>query len=176
MTRHPWRTSSPLRPSLSFRYTQVRDLEIGQPINSENCSETAEAVARASEGSSRLSLLRAVRQDQPTWKPLATCLFDEPVLMSPGSAPSPTQPHVASEEGRPLLIFNGQSDPRRRRRGRPSRRLCSSDRPPRRMPRGSRGFLSARHFVIGQSSFVRHVPSEAAWYANCRFDPSDETF
>src|SRR6202022_4260106 len=68
ITRHPWRTSSPLRPSLSFRYTQVRDLEIGQPINSENCSETAEAVARESEGRSRLSLLRAVRQDQPTWK------------------------------------------------------------------------------------------------------------
>jgi hypothetical protein len=38
-------------------------LEIGQPINSENCSETAEGVARESEGRSRLSLLRAVRQD-----------------------------------------------------------------------------------------------------------------
>jgi hypothetical protein len=34
----------------------VRDLEIGQPINSENCSETAEGVARESEGRSRLSL------------------------------------------------------------------------------------------------------------------------
>src|SRR4029077_6847801 len=52
---------------LSSRQTQqvVRDLEIGQPINSENCSETAEGVARESEGRSRLSLLCAVRQDQP---------------------------------------------------------------------------------------------------------------
>jgi hypothetical protein len=36
----------------------VRDLGIGQPINSEECSETAEGVARESEGRSRLSLLR----------------------------------------------------------------------------------------------------------------------
>src|SRR6266851_1267573 len=52
---------------LGARQTQqaVRDLEIGQPINSENCSETAEGVARESEGRSRVSLLRAVRQDQP---------------------------------------------------------------------------------------------------------------
>jgi hypothetical protein len=35
------------------------DLEIGQPINSENRSETAEGVTRESEGRSRLSLLRA---------------------------------------------------------------------------------------------------------------------
>src|SRR3981189_1762823 len=48
---------------LSSRQTQqvVRDLEIGQPINSENCSETAEGVARESEGRSRVSLLRPVR-------------------------------------------------------------------------------------------------------------------
>src|SRR5882757_3190270 len=52
---------------LSSRQTQqvVRDLEIGQPINSENCSETAEGVARESEGGSRLSVLCPVRQDQP---------------------------------------------------------------------------------------------------------------
>src|ERR1700730_1970438 len=56
---------------LSSRQTQqvVRDLEIGQPINSENCSETAEGVARESEGRIRLSLLRAVRQDQPRGHP-----------------------------------------------------------------------------------------------------------
>src|SRR6186997_3197514 len=44
---------------LSSRRTQdmVRDLEIGQPINSEECSETADGVARESEGRSRLSLL-----------------------------------------------------------------------------------------------------------------------
>src|SRR3974390_116704 len=43
----------------------LRDLWIGQPINPEECSETADGVARESEGRSRLSLLRAVRQDQP---------------------------------------------------------------------------------------------------------------
>src|ERR1700692_2131173 len=48
-------------PGNRARQTQqvVRDLEIGQPINSENCSETAEGVARESEGRIRLSLLRA---------------------------------------------------------------------------------------------------------------------
>src|SRR6201987_4118204 len=52
---------------LSSRPTQdvVRDLEIGQPSNSEKCSETADGVTRESEGGSRLSLLRSVRQDQP---------------------------------------------------------------------------------------------------------------
>ena len=40
------------------RANVVRDLEIGQPINSEQCSETADGVARESEGRSRLSLLR----------------------------------------------------------------------------------------------------------------------
>src|SRR5262252_4230455 len=53
--------------SLSSRPTQdvVRDREIGRPSNSEKCSETADGVTRESEGGSRLSLLRSVRQDQP---------------------------------------------------------------------------------------------------------------
>src|ERR1700738_4454050 len=52
---------------LSSRQTQqaVRDRGIGQPNNSETCSEAADGVARKSEGGSRLSLLRPVRQDQP---------------------------------------------------------------------------------------------------------------
>src|ERR1700740_767801 len=56
---------------LSSRQAQyvVRDLEIGQPINSEEGSETADGVARESEGRSRLSLLRPVRQDQPRGHP-----------------------------------------------------------------------------------------------------------
>ena len=47
---------------LSSRQTQnvVRDEEIGQPINSEECSETADGVARESEGRSRLPLLYPV--------------------------------------------------------------------------------------------------------------------
>src|SRR5207248_2566702 len=49
---------------LSSRPTQdvVRDLEIGQPSNSETCSETTDGVTRESEGGGRLSLLRPVRQ------------------------------------------------------------------------------------------------------------------
>src|SRR5713101_3362595 len=65
---------------LSSRRTQyvVRDLEIGQPINSEECSETAEGVARESEGRSRVSLLRPVRQDQPRGHP-GPCLCPVPL-------------------------------------------------------------------------------------------------
>src|SRR5215208_5754014 len=57
--------------SLSSRQTQdvVRDPEIGQPINSRQCPEAAEGVARESEGRTWLSLLRAVRQDQPGGHP-----------------------------------------------------------------------------------------------------------
>src|SRR5215470_1812059 len=49
---------------LSSRQTQdvVRDLEIGQPSNSEKCSEAADGVTRESEGGGQLSLLRPVRQ------------------------------------------------------------------------------------------------------------------
>src|SRR6202171_5185908 len=52
---------------LGSRQTQqaVRDREIGQPNNSETCSEAADGVTRESEGGSRLSLLCPVRQDQP---------------------------------------------------------------------------------------------------------------
>jgi hypothetical protein len=39
--------------------------EIGQPINSEKCSEAADGVTRESEDGSRVSLLRFVRQDLP---------------------------------------------------------------------------------------------------------------
>src|SRR6476620_11737997 len=87
-----WRRGSQYRGSrvtpvegrdLSSRQTQqvVRDLEIGQPINSENCSETAEGVARESEGRSRVSLLRPVRQDQPRGHPGARLC---PVLLQQG--------------------------------------------------------------------------------------------
>jgi hypothetical protein len=49
--------------------TVVRDLEIGQPNNSEKCSETAESVARESEGSAvaarRVPVPARGRLDQP---------------------------------------------------------------------------------------------------------------
>src|SRR6516164_6322798 len=65
---------------LSSRRTQdvVRDLEIGQPINSEECSETAEGVTRESEGRTWLSLLCAVRQDLPGRHP-GVCLCAVPL-------------------------------------------------------------------------------------------------
>src|ERR1700690_1660639 len=64
----------PLKPGnagegrgLSSKQTQdvVKDLEIGRPINAKQRSETADGVARESEGRTRLSLLRPLRQDQP---------------------------------------------------------------------------------------------------------------
>src|SRR6266705_431676 len=72
---------------LSSRRTQyvVRDLEIGEPINSEECSETADGVACESEGRSRLSLLCPVRQDQPRRHP-GSCLC--PVPLQQGRAVS----------------------------------------------------------------------------------------
>src|SRR6516162_3578791 len=69
--RGPYYRGSRVMPAegrgLSSRLTQdvVRDLEIGQPSNSEKRSEAADGVTRESEGGSRLSLLRPVRQDQP---------------------------------------------------------------------------------------------------------------
>src|SRR5437016_1065781 len=73
--RGPYYRSSRGTPAegrkLSSRQTHyvVRDLEIGQSNNSEKCSETADGVTRKSEGRSRVSLLRAVRQDQPRGHP-----------------------------------------------------------------------------------------------------------
>src|SRR5713226_10375790 len=65
---------------LSSRQTQqvMRDLEIGQPINSEQCSEIADGVTRKSEGRTRVSLLRPVRQDQPRGHP-GSCLCPVPL-------------------------------------------------------------------------------------------------
>src|ERR1019366_983448 len=45
--------------------TSMKGQEIGKPIHSDKCSETADGVTRESEGRSRLSFLRAVRQDIP---------------------------------------------------------------------------------------------------------------
>src|SRR6202048_4363042 len=53
------------RPQFKTNATSGEGPGIGQPSNSETCSKAAEGVARESEGRSRLSLLRAVRQDQP---------------------------------------------------------------------------------------------------------------
>jgi hypothetical protein len=52
-------------PQFKTSATSGADLEIGQPNNSETCSEAADGVTRESEGGSRLSLLCPVRQDQP---------------------------------------------------------------------------------------------------------------
>jgi Reverse transcriptase (RNA-dependent DNA polymerase) len=52
--------------------------EIGQPINSEKCSEAADGVTRESEDRSRVPLLRAVRQDLP-WRHPGACLCAVPL-------------------------------------------------------------------------------------------------
>src|SRR6516165_2088359 len=72
---------------LSSRQTQdvVRDREIGQPNNSEECSEAADGVTRESEGRGRLSLLCPVRQDQPRRHSGARLC---PVLLQQGRAGS----------------------------------------------------------------------------------------
>src|SRR5712691_5654718 len=85
--------------SLSSRQTQdvVRDLEIGQPINSEECSETADGVTRESEGRSRLSLLRPVRQDQPRRHPGA-CLRPVPLQQELAPAEAGGAPGVDGQD------------------------------------------------------------------------------
>jgi hypothetical protein len=40
------------------------------------------------------------RLDQPTWKPLATCLFDEPVPMAPAPALAPADDEALCEIAR----------------------------------------------------------------------------
>src|SRR5438270_196403 len=80
---------------LSSRPTQdvVRDLEIGQPSNSEKCSETADSVTRESEGGGRLSLLRPVRQDQPRGHSGA-CLCPVPLQQEPAPAKAGGAPGI----------------------------------------------------------------------------------
>src|SRR5207247_9071248 len=88
-----WRRGSSYRRSwvtlaegrdLSSRPTQqvAKDSEIGQPSNSEECSEAADGVARESEGRAGLSLLRPVRQDQPRRRSRA-CLRAVPLEQGP---------------------------------------------------------------------------------------------
>src|ERR1700719_2347523 len=52
-------------PQFKTSARRGEDLEMGQPSNSEECSETANGVTRESEGGSWLSALRPVRQAQP---------------------------------------------------------------------------------------------------------------
>src|SRR6202521_429532 len=68
ITRHPWRTSSPLRPSLSFRYTQVSAAreDVGDLIGT--------AAARQGEREQDPCLLRAeiLAGDRPRLAQIAT--------------------------------------------------------------------------------------------------------
>src|SRR5438132_4783399 len=84
---------------LSSRPTQdvVRDLEIGQPSNSEKCSETADGVTRESEGRSRLSLLRSVRQDQPR-RHSGACLCPVPLQQELAPAEAGGAPGIDGQD------------------------------------------------------------------------------
>src|SRR5262252_9179233 len=88
---------------LSSRPTQdvVRDPEIGQPSNSEKCSEAAEGVTRESEGGSRLSLLRSVRQDQPR-RHSGACLCSVPLEQELAPAEAGGAPGIDGIRGRAM--------------------------------------------------------------------------
>jgi RNA-directed DNA polymerase len=84
---------------LSSRLTQhaVWDLEIGRPSNSEKCSETADGVTRESEGGSRLSLLRSVRQDQPR-RHSGACLCPVPLQQELAPAEAGGAPGIDGQD------------------------------------------------------------------------------
>src|SRR5271169_3591793 len=84
---------------LSSRPTQdvVRDLEIGQPSNSETRSETADGVTRESEGGGRLSLLRPVRQDQPR-RHSGACLCPVPLQQELAPAKAGGAPGIDGQD------------------------------------------------------------------------------
>src|SRR3974377_1938651 len=84
---------------LSSRTPQkaVRDREIGQPSNSETCSETADAVAGESEGGGRLSLLRLVRQDQPR-RHSGACLCPVPLQQELAPAEAGGAPGIDGQD------------------------------------------------------------------------------
>src|ERR1700732_2649865 len=63
--RKPGNAGGGKGPQFKTNATSGEGPGIGKPSNSETCSRAAEGVARESEGRSRLSLLRAVRQDKP---------------------------------------------------------------------------------------------------------------
>src|SRR5258708_14110224 len=84
---------------LGSRQTQqaLRDREIGQPNNSETCSEAADGVARESEGRSWLSVLRPVRQEQPRGYSGA-CLCPVPLQQEPAPAEAGGAPGVDGQD------------------------------------------------------------------------------
>src|SRR4029077_14458646 len=73
------------------------DLEIGQPNNSEKCSEAADGVTRESEGGGRLSLLRSVRQDQPR-RHSGACLCPVPLQQEPAPAEAGGAPGIDGQD------------------------------------------------------------------------------
>src|ERR1700720_2948029 len=91
---------------LSSRQTQdvVRNLEIGQPSNSEKCSETAAGVTRESEGGSRLSLLCLVRQDQPGGHSGA-CLCAVPLLQELAPAEAGGAPGIYGQDSADIEAY-----------------------------------------------------------------------
>src|ERR1700726_4067630 len=91
---------------LSSRQTQdvVRDLEIGQPSNSETCSETADGVTRESEGGSRLSLLRPVRQDQPR-RHSGACLCPVPLQQELAPAEAGGAPGIDGQDFADIEVY-----------------------------------------------------------------------
>src|SRR5580704_966294 len=143
---------------LSSRQTQdvVRDLEIGQPSNSEKCSETADGVTRESEGGSRLSLLRPVRQDQPRGHSGA-CLCPVPLQQGRTGRGRPGLCGHRNAWGRAVLWHTAS---RRRQVGGAGKRGWTGARP-----------ISVRRRRIRIVHIARHVggaPSAAGADSPCR--------
>src|SRR5450830_2154404 len=101
---------------LSSRQTQyvVKDLEIGQPINSEECSETADGVARESEGVKSCPRAGCGRSACPVVCPVKAGVFSRRQTCR-GKSQAPrsldgrvegNQDSEAHRQGLPWLIFN----------------------------------------------------------------------
>src|SRR6516225_340494 len=144
---------------LSLRPTQdvVRDREIGQPNNSEKGSETADGVTRESEGRSRVSLLRPVRQGQPM--PFGGIFRGKTKTQRCSSANSFAWWILSTVGERPSL-----RRPRRTRTaGRAAHRQCAIHTLPE-VDRGSRRCLAkvGRRFS-GKPDWSRNLMSSSLW-------------
>src|SRR5262245_59787623 len=82
----------------------VRDLEIGQPFNSEECSETADGVTRESQDRSRRSLLRRERRDQPGGR-AGPCVCPGPLKLVSEKDKRPCKHIVARKETGPSGVL-----------------------------------------------------------------------
>src|SRR5258705_7767325 len=90
ITRHPWRTSPPLRPSLSFRYTQA-----GIPMSTHLYPEVAAHVMRVTETAHWLE-----------WQDWADPVLQTPYVIRDGLLHVPDVPGVGLEWNEDAVAAN----------------------------------------------------------------------